>query len=310
MSERHAGTIPSEALSAQGHPASTNVLGVRVSAVNLQTATARIQRAIAERRKGYVCVRDAHGVIRSQKDRALRAIHNRAFLVTPDGMPLVWALKRAGHSDASRVYGPDLMLALFQAGLQQDLKHFLYGATPETLRALQTRLIERFPDAQIVGAYAPPFRDLLPHEEEDVTGAVNQSGADIVWVGLSTPKQERWMARMRNRLDAPMLIGVGAAFDFHAGNKLQAPLIIQRSGFEWVFRLACEPRRLWRRYAVVVPSFLALSALQRLGLRQFPIDDAQDWAPAAIHPEAAAVALHPDRHFALERAGVTHAPKE
>ena len=291
-------------------PASTNVLGVRVSAVNLQTATARIQLAIAERKKGYVCVRDAHGIVRSQKDRDLRAIHNRAFLVTPDGMPLVWALRRDGHPSSDRVYGPDLMLALFEAGLSRNLKHFLYGAETETLAALQTRLIERFPDAHITGAYAPPFRDLLPHEEANIADAINRSGADIVWVGLSTPKQERWMARMRDRLDAPMLIGVGAAFDFHAGNKRQAPLFIQRSGFEWAFRLACEPRRLWRRYAVVVPSFLALSTLQRLGLRQFPIDETPDGSSPVASASTSGSASPANGGFAFGRAGQANAPKE
>lgn len=266
----------------QPHPASVslaypgwvNVLGVRISAVNLTTASARIGTAIARRKKEYVCVRDAHGVIRCQSDEELRTIHNRAFLVTPDGMPLVWALKRAGHSDSDRVYGPDLMLSLFQTGEHRNWRHFLYGATDETLEMLQARLLERFPDAHIAGAYAPPFRELGAQEQTEVAERINRSKADIVWVGIGSPKQEFWMAHMRNRLDAPMLIGVGAAFDFHAGLKRQAPRIIQRSGLEWAFRLMCEPRRLWRRYALVVPSFLLLSALQRLGLRQFPMDGA------------------------------------
>lgn len=248
-----------------------NVLGVRVSAVNLESATARIETAIARGRKGYVCVRDAHGVIRCQKDVHLRSVHNRAFLVTPDGMPLVWALKHAGHADASRVYGPDLMLRIFEASQSKGYRHFLYGATDKTLGLLQARLLDRFPEARIVGTYAPPFHDLSPQEEADIAARINQSGADVVWVGLGSPKQELWMARMRDCLDASMLLGVGAAFDFHAGIKRQAPKIIQTSGLEWAFRLACEPRRLWRRYAVVVPSFILLTALQRLGLRQFSI---------------------------------------
>lgn len=256
------------------YPGWTNVLGVRVSAVNLESATARIEAAIALGKKGYVCVRDAHGVIRCQHDAQLRAIHNRAFLVTPDGMPLVWALKRAGHADSDRVYGPDLMLSLFKAGETKGLRHFLYGATDATLDKLQARLLEKFPDARIVGAYAPPFRALSAQEEAADAERINRSGADIVWVGIGSPKQEHWMARMRGRLNAPMLIGVGAAFDFHAGLKRQAPRAIQRSGLEWAFRLASEPRRLARRYAVTVPSFLFLTAMQRLGLRRFPMDDA------------------------------------
>jgi N-acetylglucosaminyldiphosphoundecaprenol N-acetyl-beta-D-mannosaminyltransferase len=251
-----------------------NVLGVRISAVNLKSATGLIQKAIDDGGKEYVCVRDAHGVVRCQKDPELRSIHNRAFMVTPDGMPLVWALKHAGHTDSDRVYGPDLMLSVFEAGSARGSRHFLYGATTDTLQQLQSRLEAKFPDARIVGSYAPPFRDLSSAEQTDIAARINQTGADIVWVGLSSPKQERWMAHMRDRLDAPVLIGVGAAFDFHAGLKRQAPRIIQRSGFEWAFRLLCEPRRLWRRYALVVPTFISLTAFQRLGLRKFPIEDA------------------------------------
>ena len=251
----------------------TNVLGVRVSAVNLKSATGLIEKAIEDGRKEYVCVRDAHGVVRCQKDSELRAIHNRAFLVTPDGMPLVWALKRAGHVESDRVYGPDLMLSVFEAGRSKGLRHFLYGATAETLDQLQARLIAKFPEARIVDSYAPPFRELSLQEERDIADRINRSGADIIWVGLSSPKQELWMARMRDHLEASVLIGVGAAFDFHAGLKRQAPRVIQRSGFEWAFRLLCEPRRLWRRYVLVVPTFISLTVFQRLGLRTFPIED-------------------------------------
>lgn len=248
-----------------------NVMGVRVSAVNLASATRLIQDAIEAGRKEYVCVRDAHGIVQSQADAALRLIHNRAFLVTPDGMPMVWALWQAGHGTSDRVYGPDLMLSVFETGIPKGARHFLYGATDETLARLSSQLLRKFPQAQIVGAYAPPFRPLTEDEEAAIADTINRSGADVVWVGLSTPKQEFWMARMRCRLEAPMLVGVGAAFDFHAGLKRQAPRIVQRSGFEWTFRLMCEPRRLWRRYAVVIPSFILLWTLQRLGLRKFPI---------------------------------------
>jgi N-acetylglucosaminyldiphosphoundecaprenol N-acetyl-beta-D-mannosaminyltransferase len=273
--------------SGTGYPGWINVLGVRVSAVNLESATRRIEAAIAEGRREYVCVRDAHGVVRCQKDAELRSAHNRAFLVTPDGMPLVWALKRAGYVDSDRVYGPDLMLALIKAGLSKGasrgLRHYFYGATPGTIERLQARLVEKFPGLDIAGSYAPPFRDLTAWEEAEIAGEINRSTPDIVWVGLGSPKQELWMARMRAGLDAPILIGVGAAFDFHAGLKPQAPRILQRSGFEWAFRLACEPRRLWRRYAVVVPSFLVLILLQRLGLRRFSIEHAMPARTAAAH---------------------------
>ncbi|TMV86809.1 WecB/TagA/CpsF family glycosyltransferase [Thioclava sp. BHET1] len=261
--------------------ASHNLLGVRISAINLVEAITRIEAAIRARETGYVCVRDAHGVVRCQKDAELRRIHNRAFLVTPDGMPLVWSLRHAGHEEAGRVYGPDLMAGLFASSEMSRSRHFLYGTTPDLLAKLQERLAARFPRAQIVGSQAPPFRPLLPAEEERVAEEINASGADIVWVGLSTPKQERWMARMRDRLEAPMLIGVGAAFDFHAGEKPQAPVLIQRSGLEWLFRLACEPRRLWRRYAVTIPSFIALSLAQRWHLKAFPLTDDGPTRPVA-----------------------------
>lgn len=256
-------------------PATTpwiNLLGVRVSAINIPTAVERILGAIAAGQKGYICVRDVHGMVRCQKDTPFRHIHNRAFLVTPDGMPLVWALRLSGHKDADRVYGPDLMMALFDHGRTQGIKHFLYGASPHTLALLKQRLLEKFPDARIVGTYSPPFRDLTDDEEQSISTMINESGADVLWVGLSTPKQELWMARMRQRLTASMLIGVGAAFDFHAGVKRQAPRFIQRSGCEWMFRLACEPRRLWRRYAVAIPSFIVLALSQLCKLKEFRID--------------------------------------
>ncbi|WP_064711292.1 WecB/TagA/CpsF family glycosyltransferase [Rhizobium bangladeshense] len=273
MGKKTADRSPASVLKQKDSLEWTNVLGVRISAVNLKSATGFIQKAMEEGRREYVCVRDAHGVVRCQNDPELRSIHNRAFLVTPDGMPLVWALKHAGHSESDRVYGPDLMLSVFEAGTSKGIRHFLYGATPETLQHLQARLLAKFPEAEIAGSYAPPFHKLSPQEEADIADRLNRSGADIIWVGLSSPKQELWMARMRDRLDASMLIGVGAAFDFHAGLKRQAPRFIQRSGFEWAFRLLCEPRRLWRRYALVVPAFISLTAFQRLGLRNFPIED-------------------------------------
>ena len=246
-----------------------NLLGVRVSSLNLTRCVELIEQTIKGKERGYVCVCGAHGLVECQSDPELRAVFNGAFLVTPDGMPLVWELRRRGHSDAGRVYGPDLMLALFERGQQQGLRHYLYGATGDTLDLLATRLLRRAPGAQIAGYYAPPFRPLTVEEEEDVVRRINDARPDIVWVGLSAPKQERWMARMRNRLDASVLIGVGAAFDFHAGNTRQAPPWIQQAGLEWAFRLIVEPRRLWRRYVRVVPGYMYLLALQRSGLRHY-----------------------------------------
>lgn len=247
-----------------------NLMGLRVSAVDLEGATSLIFSAIEAGRREYVCIRDAHGVIRAQEDPHLRDAHNEAFLVTPDGMPLVWALHRAGYHNAGRVYGPDLMLRIFDAGRERRLRHFLYGSTQEVLEGLQKRLSVRFPGAIIAGTFAPPFRQLDQDEETAVAERINRSRADVLWVGLGTPKQELWMQRMRERLEPAMLIGVGAAFDFHAGRIRQAPKILQRNGLEWLFRLICEPRRLWRRYASTIPRFVFLNAAQELGLKRFP----------------------------------------
>ena len=251
-------------------PDTVNVLGLRVSVLNLENAISRVLAAIQRRQRGYVCVRDVHGVIAAQADPALREIHNRAFLVTPDGMPLVWALRRAGYLSAGRVYGPDLMAGVFDRGQAEGVRHFLYGTTPEVLDDLEAGLLRRFPKARIVGRHSPPFRPLSAPEREEIAREIDAARPDIVWVGLSTPKQERWMAEMRDLLEAPLLIGVGAAFDFHAGRKPQAPAALQKRGLEWAFRLATEPRRLWRRYLHVVPAYLVLSTLQRTGLRDFP----------------------------------------
>lgn len=259
-------------------PETINVLGIKVSSLNLDSAIRRILGAIAHRQRGYVCVCGAHGIIDSQRDAELRAVFNGAFLVTPDGMPLVWELRRSGHQDAGRVYGPDLMLALFEMGQQLGVRHYLYGATDATLEKLRAGLLKHAPEARIVGQYSPPFRPLTPDEETEVAHRLNESRPDIVWVGMSAPKQERWMARMRDRLEAPILIGVGAAFDFHAGNQPQAPSWLQSAGLEWAFRLVVEPRRLWRRYLRVVPTYLFLIALQRAGLRRFPTADTRGYA--------------------------------
>ena len=235
-----------------------DVLGVGVDASSLAEATDRILQHVDASTGGYVCVRDVHGVILCQDDPALLEIHRRAALVTTDGMPLVRAAQRAGHRDATRVYGPDLMLEVCGRRVG-TLRHFLYGSSPEVLIDLQRNLEARFAGLEIVGAHSPPFRPLTSEEAATERSLLRSARPDIVWVGLSTPKQERWMAANTEHLDGAVLIGVGAAFDFHAGRKRQAPGWMQRSGLEWLFRMLSEPRRLGRRYLVVVPRFLWLS---------------------------------------------------
>ena len=204
----------------------------------------------------------------SARDPLVRRAHRDAGMVVPDGMPLVWLLRRAGHRETQRVYGPDLMLAVFARAQAAGWRHYLYGSSPDVLRRLEANLRRRFPGALIAGAYAPPFRPPGAAEEDRVIAEIDGSGADILWVGLSTPKQELWMTQHRSRLRTPVLVGVGAAFDFHAGLLRQAPPVVQKLGLEWAFRLAMEPRRLFGRYARIVPGFLALLVAEKLGWRR------------------------------------------
>jgi N-acetylglucosaminyldiphosphoundecaprenol N-acetyl-beta-D-mannosaminyltransferase len=250
-------------------PARVNILGVGVSAINPSTALHTIGRWIAAGEPHYVCVSGVHGVMESQRDATLRQIHNRAGLVTPDGMPLVWLSRLKGHRTVARVYGPDLMLDCCRLSVERGYRHFFYGGMEGVPELLARRLTERFPNLRIVGSYSPPFRALTPAEDEAIVRRINDAEPDIVWVGLSTPKQERWMAEHRARLRAPVLIGVGAAFDFHAGLKRQAPAWMRRSGLEWLFRLVTEPRRLWKRYLVNNPLFLGRLLHQTLRQHEY-----------------------------------------
>jgi N-acetylglucosaminyldiphosphoundecaprenol N-acetyl-beta-D-mannosaminyltransferase len=233
-----------------------DVLGVPVSALTMGLAVRTIAGWIDSQAREYVCVTGVHGVMESIRDESLRAIHAGAGMVTPDGMPLVWLARRAGHHEVERVYGPDLMLAVCAASLPHGWRHFFYGGAAGVADKLASRLQASFPTVQVAGTYCPPFGDLAPEEREAIVRLINAAEPDIVWVGLSTPKQERWMAAQLGRLTAPVLIGVGAAFDFHAGLKRQAPAWMQQSGLEWLFRLATEPRRLWRRYLRNNPEFV------------------------------------------------------
>ncbi len=241
-------------------PERGNVLGVAVSSLTLEDAVARIADFVDRRRRAYVCVTGVHGVMECRRDPGLRDIHNRAALVTPDGMPLVWFRRLCGDRRIGRVYGPDLMRAVTAASVARGYRHFYYGGAEGVADHLAATLTAAHPGLRVVGTLCPPFRKLAPEEDRAEIAAINAAHPDIVWVGLSTPKQEIWMAEHRAALDAPVLIGVGAAFDFLAGTKRQAPAWLGRHGLEWLFRLCSEPRRLWRRYAYIVPGFLCLAA--------------------------------------------------
>jgi N-acetylglucosaminyldiphosphoundecaprenol N-acetyl-beta-D-mannosaminyltransferase len=249
-----------------------NVLGIGVSAVNMDTATGTIHDWIDTGQHHYVCVTGVHGVMESWQSADIRRIHNAAGMVTPDGMPLAWLLQAAGYKDSDRVCGPELMPRIMVDGQVRGDRHFFYGATEETLQRLQRRMLEFAPQAHIVGVLAPPFRPLTAAEDAAEVDYINACAPEIIWVGLSTPKQERWMAAHRPVLNAAALIGVGAAFDIHADVRKRAPHFIRRSGFEWSWRLLTEPRRLWRRYLVNNPRFVALVALQMAGFLRLPLE--------------------------------------
>lgn len=243
-------------------PPRVDVLGVGISAVNPATALAEITRRVETGERGYVCVTGVHGVMESQRDTALRRIHNASGLTVPDGMPMVWAGRRAGAPGMNRVPGPALMLDVLARAAERGWSSYLYGAGPGVPELLAERLRARLPGLRIAGTHSPPFRPLTPEEDAEAVRRINDSGADLVWVGLSTPKQEHWMAAHRPLLAAPVLLGVGAAFDLHAGLQRPAPAWMQRRGLEWSYRLAREPRRLWRRYLRNNPAYLARIALR------------------------------------------------
>jgi len=252
MSDRHVSPGTSVPLTPAGR---VDVLGVGISCVDLDRSVEIIGRWIADAAREYVCVTGMHGVMESRGDPELRTIHNRSGLTTPDGMPMVWAGRRAGAT-ISRVYGPDLMHHVFAAAQTAGWSSYLVGGAPGVADQLMARMDQRYPDLHWAGAQSPPFRALSQPETRALLADINRARPDIIWVGLGTPKQERWMAAHRHELEAPVLIGVGAAFDILAGTLRQAPRWMQRSGLEWAYRLAVEPRRLWRRYLVNIPRFV------------------------------------------------------
>lgn len=252
-------------------PFFVNVLGVKVSHLNQQLVRARILRALDTGERGYVCVTGVHGVSEAQDDPEFKEILNSALLNTPDGMPLVWAGKLYGLKKMDRVYGPDTMLNICKAGVKRKTKHFFYGGKEGVADLLKEKLQERIPGLQVVGTYCPPFRPLNDEEETVLKHRIIETEPDIIWVGLSTPKQERFMAEYLPKLDTQLMFGVGAAFDFHTGLVPQAPKWMQNSGLEWVYRLCKEPRRLWWRYLKNNPLFILRISLQLIGARKYSV---------------------------------------
>jgi N-acetylglucosaminyldiphosphoundecaprenol N-acetyl-beta-D-mannosaminyltransferase len=244
-------------------PATAEIIGVPLALTDYDEVLAWMEAMVERRERGYVCACNVHAVMAAREDPQLRSALLGSSLNVPDGQPLVWAINCLGHSLPSRVYGPELMSRACRWAARRGYRFYLYGGRNQgALVQLALNLRRRHPGVKIVGGYSPPHRPLTDEEREAIVREINRSHAEVVWVGIGVPKQEKWMAQMRPELNAPVLVGVGAAFDFHAGLVPQAPNWIQEAGLEWAYRLAHEPRRLWRRYLRYNPRFVSAFARQ------------------------------------------------
>jgi N-acetylglucosaminyldiphosphoundecaprenol N-acetyl-beta-D-mannosaminyltransferase len=246
-----------------------NVLGVRVSAVDLKSAVDLSDQWIRSAMDpGYICATGVHGVMEAHADSDLRRVLNSALINLPDGMPMSWVGHLQGFRDMDRVFGPDFMMAMCRLSAERGYRNFLYGGKPGVAASLSETLQKKIPGLQVVGTYTPPFRSLTMDEENEVLAQVRESRPHIIWVGLSTPKQEQFMAQYVHFLQAPLMVGVGAAFDFHTGAIRDCPPWVKRAGLQWLHRLIQDPKHLWKRYLRNNPAFLWHIAFQLSRLRQ------------------------------------------
>lgn len=246
--------------------ASVDVLGTSIAASSYAEVLRAIDEPPADRAQLFAFC-NVHSVMTARRQPDVKAALDAMDLANPDGMPLVWVLRRRGHPTQPRVYGPDLMELALPHGVELGWRHYFYGTTEETLDRLCAKTELLAPRISIVGRYAPPYRPLTQSEEDDTVARIRDSGANVVWVGLGMPKQELWMHRVRDRLPGLNLLGVGAAFDLLSGTVPQAPDWLQDRGLEWAYRLWREPRRLWRRYLINNPAFAALATLETVRYR-------------------------------------------
>jgi exopolysaccharide biosynthesis WecB/TagA/CpsF family protein len=233
-----------------------DVLGIHVSVTNLDHTVGAFAGWIERGERQLVCVTDMNALLHARADSRLTEVYNTSGLTVPDGMPLVWAGHRAGFEEMDRVAGPDLLERVLAEAADRGWTQYFYGGAEGVAEELRERFQERHPALKVVGVECPPYRELTDAEDAETVARMNEARPDIVWIGLGAPKQERWMADHRDRLNATILIGVGAAFDFHTGRLDRAPYWMQRSGLEWSYRLYKEPRRLWKRYVLGIPRFL------------------------------------------------------
>jgi N-acetylglucosaminyldiphosphoundecaprenol N-acetyl-beta-D-mannosaminyltransferase len=248
-----------------------NVLGVGITPLRTKETLGLIESTIANRSKGYICVTGVHGVMEAQADSNLRSIINNSLCTTADGRPTVWVGRLQGFREMAQVYGPDLMLHLCEESVHKGYTHFFYGGNVGVAEELKANLEGKFPGLQVVGTYTPPFRPLNPAEETELQELIARLKPDVFWVGLSTPKQERFMAEYLPKLDTRVMIGVGAAFDIHTGRIKDSPDWLQALGLQWAHRLCQEPGRLWKRYLYNNPRFIVRITSQLLKLRKYEL---------------------------------------
>jgi len=256
------------------HRLTAHVLGVDVDILNMQDTLTHLHTLIRDHRKGYICVTGVHGIMEAQRDSQLLEVYAGSEMTVPDGMPLVWVGRTQGHAAMQRVTGPDLMLEIFRRDEFAHATHFFYGGAEGIAQDLRKKLIQRFPWAKIVGTYTPPFRDLSLSEQEQFAATISELKPDIIWVGISCPRQEIFMSRMLPLLETKLMFGVGAAFDYHTGHIKDSPEWVKKSGLQWLHRLVQDPKRLWRRYLRNNPAFIGKIALQILKTRRNSVNTA------------------------------------
>jgi N-acetylglucosaminyldiphosphoundecaprenol N-acetyl-beta-D-mannosaminyltransferase len=273
-------------MKATGQRPAAHVLGVEVDAIDMETTLEHITALLKRSSKSYICVAGVHGVMEAQRNSRLLKVYSDSEMTIPDGMPLVWVGRMQGHAAMQRVTGPDLMLEIFRRKEFAHVTHFLYGGREGVAEELCDKLREQFPLAKIVGTYTPPFRDLSSSEQEQFVARIGELKPDVIWVGISCPKQEIFMARYLSMLETKLMFGVGAAFDYHTGHIRDCSEWIKQAGLQWLHRLMQDPKRLWRRYLRNNPTFVWYIALQMLRLRRYSRSSEAHPSEAREHVEA------------------------